>query len=164
MVKILYFIIFVFISIIKMHSQEMNMEVESKDSMDCEDIYYKLYVEGFENSLVTYWSNPPQLDKNSQKYLDLISELLSEYVSENKYVPLLILIDEKGMPYCYSMVKLNNQFPVIDNVRKAILDTVKFLRFVPAYRGKIPTKSFYILTARKDAKTNRWIFPEANIK
>lgn len=163
MVKFQCFIVFLFISVITVYSQKMNVEFGLKDSMDCTDIYYELYVKGVENSVVTYWSNPPQLNKNSKKYLDLICGLLSGYVCENKYIPILILIDEKGIPYCYSMIKINGKYPVFDNMRKTILDIVKRLRFVPAYQGEIPAKSFYILTARKDEQTNRWFFPESNI-
>lgn len=164
MVKYLSFIFFIFISVVNVYSQEMDIEFESKDSIDCTDIYYKLYVKNFENSIITHWTSPPYLDKKSIEYLQLISELLSESILEIKFIHILILIDENGMPYCYSMIKLNDKFPVIDNVRKAILDKVKLIRFVPAYQGNVPSKSFYILTARKDTKTDRWIFPESTIK
>ena len=62
MVKCQCFIVFLFISVITVYSQKMNVEFGLKDSMDCTDIYYELYVKGVENSVVTYWSNPPQLN------------------------------------------------------------------------------------------------------
>lgn len=163
MVKSLYSIIFMFFFIFVVHSQKMDNLLVPKDSTDCTDIYYNLYVKGLENSLVTYWSNPPQLDDNSKKNLDLISDLLSEFAAGYEYVPIIVLIDEKGMPYCNSVLKINDKYPVTDNVRTAIFDIVDSLRFLPARRGKAPVKSFYLLTARKDKQTNRWFFPESRV-
>ncbi|MCS2891887.1 hypothetical protein NXY11_15005 [Parabacteroides faecis] len=141
----------------------MNNVFEPEDSTDCSDIYYRLYAKGMENSLVTYWSNPPQLDEKSKKNLNLITDLLSDSMSESKYVPIIILIDEKGIPYCNSVLKFNDKYPVTDDVRAAIFYIVDSLRFLPAYRGKVPVKSFYFLTARKYKQTNRWFFPESRM-
>lgn len=158
MVKIHYFVLFMWISMTKGLSQTANKFIPSIDTSECNRLYRERYEKGKENLLVTYWESPPIMEKTTIEYADSICQQIDASAYEGRYLVVMILVGENGAPYCSSIWEAGKGLKNED--KQHILYYSNFIRFVPATLRKRPVESVYLFTPRKDKKSGRWHCPE----
>lgn len=155
MVKMLCYIILFISYIINVNNENDKISFVKKDTINCVNEYRKRYT--MNGVPITYCDVPPRLELSSEQYLDLICEQLSKSNCNDKYLTLLILIDEEGLPNCITIMNKEKGMSEFD--ASLILEWSNKLKFVPAKNGDRSVCSFCFLTAKKDLTTEKWAFP-----
>lgn len=129
-----------------------------KDTVNCMNEYRKRYT--IDGVPISYCDVPPRLELSSEQYLNLICEQLSKSNCRQRYLSILVLIDEEGLPNCITFMDekvFKKELSEFDE--SLILEWINKLRFTPAKIGERSVSSFYFLTAKRDSITGEWAFP-----
>lgn len=160
MVKMLCHIILFISYIVNVNNENDKISFVKADTINCVNEYRERYT--MNGVPITYCDVPPRLELSSEQYLDLISGQLSKSNYNDKYLTLLILIDEEGLPNCITIMnaKVFNKGKGISELDASlILEWSNKLKFVPAKNGDRSVCSFYFLTVKKNLTTEEWAFP-----
>lgn len=160
MVKMLCYIILFIIYIINVNNKYDKISFVKEDTINCIDEYRKHFI--INDVPITYCDVPPKLDLSSEQYLNLICKQLSKSNCDDKYLTLLVLIDEEGLPNCITIMDtkvFNKEKGISEFDASLILEWSNKLKFVPARNGDRSVCCYYFLTAKKDSTTGEWAFP-----